>query len=79
VIWSLDELKLMLTEESSFPANSILFLTEYHKVEVLKVTTAWFILTGLYCIADHDSEVGCKGILFFGASQFPKKQYQMKS
>jgi hypothetical protein len=40
VIWSLDELKLMLTEEFLFPANSILFLTEYHKVEVLKVTTA---------------------------------------
>jgi hypothetical protein len=38
----------MLTEEFLFPANSILFLTEYHKVEVLKVTTpAWFILTGL--------------------------------
>jgi hypothetical protein len=26
VIWSLDELKLMLTEEFLFPANSILFL-----------------------------------------------------
>jgi hypothetical protein len=24
-----------------------------------------------YCIADHDSEVGCKDF-FFGASQFPK-------
>jgi hypothetical protein len=36
--FSLDELKLMLTEEFLFPANSILFLTEYHKVEVLKVT-----------------------------------------
>jgi hypothetical protein len=33
VIWSLDELKLMLTEESSCLTNSILF-SEYHKVEV---------------------------------------------
>ena len=24
-----------------------------------------------YCVLDHDSEVGCKGILFFGASQIP--------
>jgi hypothetical protein len=61
VIWSLDELKLMLTEESScFPANLILFLTEYHKVEVLKVTSARLIhFNRAYCIADHDSEVGC--------------------
>jgi hypothetical protein len=65
--------------EFLFPANSILFLTEYHKVEVLKVTTARLIHfnRAFYCIADHDSEVGC-GILFFGASQFPI-QYQMKS
>jgi hypothetical protein len=56
----------MLTEESSCSANSILFLTEYHKVEVLKVTTARLIHfnRAFYCIADHDSEVGCKGILF---------------
>jgi hypothetical protein len=73
VIWSLDELKLMLTEEALFPANSVLFLTEYHKVEVLKVTTRLIHFNrAFYCIADHDSEVGCKGILFFGASQFPK-------
>jgi AraC family transcriptional activator of pobA len=25
-----------------------------------------------YCITEHDSELSCKGILFFGASQFPK-------
>jgi hypothetical protein len=53
-------IKINVDGEFLFPANSILFLTEYHKVEVLKVTTARLIhLTGLSCIADHDSEVGC--------------------
>jgi hypothetical protein len=59
--------------EFCFQQIQILFLTEYHKVEVLKVTTRLIHFNrAFYCIADHDSEVGCKGILFFGASQFPK-------
>ena len=24
-----------------------------------------------YCVLDHDKEVGCKGVLFFGANQLP--------
>jgi AraC family transcriptional activator of pobA len=75
VIWSIEELKINVDgAEHLFPANSVLFLTEYHKVEVLEVSKARLIRfnRAFYCIADHDSEVGCKGILFFGASQFPK-------
>jgi hypothetical protein len=41
-------------------------------VEVLSVNSARLIrFRAFYCIADHDSEVGCKGILFW-RSQFPK-------
>lgn len=75
VIWTLAELKIKVDGgEHTFPSNSVLFLTEYHKVEVLAVNSARLIRfnRAFYCIADHDSEVGCKGILFFGASQFPK-------
>jgi AraC-like DNA-binding protein len=75
VIWSLNELKINVDGRMYlFPSNSVLFLTEYHKVEVLKVSRARLIHfnRAFYCIADHDSEIGCKGILFFGASQFPK-------
>lgn len=74
VIWSLDEVKINVDgSDHIFPANSVLFLTEYHKVEILKVNNARLISfnRAFYCIADHDSEVGCKGILFFGASHFP--------
>lgn len=74
VIWTIDELKINVDgSEHLFPKNSILFLTEYHKVEVLQVEKVRLVRfnRAFYCIAHHDSEVGCKGILFFGASQFP--------
>ena len=60
--------------QEEFPENTILFLTEYHKVEILSLSKARLVRFNgaFYCIANHDSEVGCKGILFFGASQLPK-------
>ena len=75
VIWCLDELKIKVDgSEYLFPTNTILFLTEYHNIEVLKVKKLRLVRfnRAFYCIADNDSEVGCKGILFFGASQLPK-------
>jgi AraC family transcriptional activator of pobA len=50
------------------PANSILPLVanqcfEFEKPENL---SAWQFNRDFYCIADHDSEVGCVGFLFYG-------------
>ena len=60
-------------EEHSFNKDQILCLTEFHKVEVKTIKSARMVRFNrpFYCILDHDSEVGCKGILFFGASQLP--------
>lgn len=57
----------------SIKKNQIICLTEFHKIEILKVGETKMIRFNrpFYCIIDHDSEVGCKGILFFGASQMP--------
>ena len=57
----------------TFRKNQILALTEFHKIEVLKISTARMVRfnRSFYCILDHDSEVSCKGVLFFGASQVP--------
>jgi AraC-like DNA-binding protein len=57
----------------TFQKNEIVFLTEFHKVTVNSIKKANFIRFNrpFYCILDHDNEVGCKGILFFGASQLP--------
>jgi AraC family transcriptional regulator, transcriptional activator of pobA len=59
--------------EYVFDKNQIVCLTEFHYVDISKVSKAKMIRFNrpFYCIIDHDSEVGCKGILFFGASQLP--------
>ncbi|WP_066632129.1 helix-turn-helix domain-containing protein [Labilibacter marinus] len=56
-----------------FKKNQIICLTEFHQVEAKKIVAAQMIRFNrpFYCILDHDSEVGCKGVLFFGASSLP--------
>ncbi len=53
--------------------NQIFCLTEFHKVNIQEICNAKMICfnRSFYCILDHDNQVGCKGILFFGASQLP--------
>lgn len=75
VIWCLEPITLTVDgNEVNHSKNTLLFLTEYHSVESIKISAARLIRfnRAFYCISDHDSEVGCKGILFFGASQLPK-------
>ncbi len=59
--------------EHSFFADQIVCLTEFHNVAVKKITEVRLIRFNrpFFCIKEHDSEVGCKGILFFGASNLP--------
>ena len=66
----------MLTIDSikyTFNKNEIVCLTEFHKIEITTIQSAKMIRfnRAFYCIIDHDNEVGCKGILFFGASHLP--------
>lgn len=53
--------------------NQLLFLTEFHKTEVLEVSEVRLVRfnRSFYCILDHDSDVSCKGILFYGADGIP--------
>jgi hypothetical protein len=66
----------MLTEEFC-SQQTILFLTEYHKVEVLKSNHAWFILTGLSTVLQI--MIAKEVILFFGASQFQKNNTRWRA
>ncbi len=69
-----DDNKLTIDNiEYTFNKNQIVSLTELHQVDISAVCDAKMIRFNrpFYCIIDHDSEVGCKGILFFGASQLP--------
>lgn len=56
-----------------FEKNQIVFLTEFHKVKVVSIDKIRFLRFNrpFYCILDHDKEVSCKGVLFFGASRLP--------
>ena len=56
-----------------FNANQIICLTEFHKVEITEIHEVKLLKFNkpFYCILDHDSEVGCKGVLYYGSSAFP--------
>jgi len=59
--------------EYEFKENDIVFLTEFHKIEAQELGEVMLLRfnRAFFCIIGHDSEVGCKGLLFFGASQVP--------
>ncbi len=57
----------------TFNTHDIVCLTEFHKVKTKDFKSAKLIKWNkyFYCIINHDSEVGCKGILYYGASKLP--------
>ncbi len=75
ILWFESDLNVLIIDgkETVFKKNQILFLTEFHKVTVKSLDKIRYLRfnRSFYCVIDHDIEVGCKGILFFGASQLP--------
>lgn len=53
--------------------NQIICLTEFNQLETHNFTSARYLKFSkpFYCILDHDSEVGCKGVLFYGSATLP--------
>ncbi len=56
--------------------NTIICLSMFHKIKFNTLNTARVIKFNreFYCVLDHDSEVSCKGLLFFNANQLPTFQ-----
>ncbi len=74
-LWFQEQSKMTVDSvEYTFSVNDIVCLTEFHNASMEGLCKAKMIRFNrqFYCIKDHDSEVGCKGILFFGASQLPR-------
>lgn len=75
LIWFTNPGNTMLIDgiKYSFSENQILCITEFHKIEVIEVSQFKMVRFNkpFYCILDHDSKVGCKGVLFFGAANLP--------
>jgi AraC family transcriptional activator of pobA len=59
--------------EYTFNKNQIICITEFHKIKPVQIRGLQLLRFNrpFYCISNHDSEVGCKGILFFGSSNLP--------
>ncbi len=57
----------------TFHSNEIVCLTQFHHLEYERVDTVNLLRFNrpFYCILDHDSEVGCKGILYYGSTVVP--------
>ncbi len=73
-VWFNDTTKLVIDNEThTFHQNEIVCLTEFHQIADFDFCNARMIRfnRSFYCVIDHDTEVGCVGILFFGASQLP--------
>ncbi len=58
-------------EEFIYNKNDIIFLTYFNKVEFKQINQMNLLRfnRSFYCIKDHDSEVGCNGLLFFGSAE----------
>lgn len=76
ILWNIDTPATLVIDEVTFTleSNELLFLTEFHHVEVKEAASLRLLKFNrdFYCLEEHDSDVGCKGVLFFGASNVPK-------
>lgn len=59
--------------EYDIKKNQLIALTEFHKIEPVSIQGLCLIKwnRGFYCVVNHDTEVSCKGILYYGASNVP--------
>lgn len=80
IVWTRDEETIIEFEgrNITLPKNTIICLTHFFEIKFVSMNSACMIKFNreFYCVLDHDAEVGCKGILFFGANQVPYFQIQ---
>lgn len=75
IVWTKKEKSIIEFEEFShnLPKNTILCLTKFYELKFISLKNASQLTFNreFYCVLDHDKEVSCKGVLFFGANQLP--------
>ena len=76
-LWNKNRFPVQITidnEDLVLLPNQIITTTYLHHVSYSKTEhplTSFLFNREFYCIADHDSEVSCNGILFFGTQALP--------
>lgn len=60
-------------EKIQLKNNTIICLTIFQNIDFRELNNARVLKFNreFYCVLDHDSEVGCKGILFYNPNQLP--------
>ncbi len=75
VIWFEDDNNRLTidAQQYTFAKDEIITLTGFHKISIQSIgkTKVLRFNKPFYCILDHDSEVSCKGILFYGSARLP--------
>ena len=73
ILWNQSDVVAVLEVDGfvvEMPPGSVMTTTYYHCVEVTKNAEALAIFSfnrEYYCVYDHDAEISCNGIIFFGA------------
>ena len=75
IIWARNNKTTLLIDQQkiNLKANQIIFLSNYQNINIQSNGDFGVISfnKAFYCVIDHDSEVSCKGILFYHSTRFP--------
>jgi len=75
IVWFLEDGNQLIIDGTTyfFKKNDIVCLTAFNRITVEKLKVARLLKWDkhFYCVITNDSEVGCKGILFYGATKLP--------
>ncbi|MEM9889040.1 MAG: helix-turn-helix domain-containing protein [Bacteroidota bacterium] len=75
IAWNrgIDQIIRTDSEQHKFPTNSVvaLMINQNFQFERPEEIVAWQFNRQFYCIIDHDKEVSCVGLLFYGSAGFP--------
>ncbi len=77
ILWNRNETPVLLKIddlEVELQAHQILTVTAFHHVTYLdneQPLTALLFNKAFYCLSDHDKEISCNGILFYGTQDLP--------
>lgn len=73
IVWSMSDLKITIDGcNIELKKNQVLFCTPLNILQIperSKETYALMFNREFYCIRDHDEEVSCNGLLFYGSSR----------
>lgn len=75
LIWFCSESNEMVidTQKYRFNKHQMICLTAFHKINAYNLKSVRYIRfnRSFYCVLGQDSEVSCRGILYYGASEVP--------